>query len=128
MPLVQERARTLAEVWTMTDFLYRTDISIDAPAWERSMGRIPAFAALLAEALEQYRTVEWTTDAIRAATVAAGEAAGVASLGKAQEPVRLAVTGRTVGPPLFESLVVLGRDRTVARLVAAVGRLGSPPA
>jgi glutamyl-tRNA synthetase len=72
--------------------------------------------------------VEWTADAIREATVAAGEAAGVTSLGRAQEPVRLAVTGRTVGPPLFESVVVLGRDKTVARLVAALERLGPPPA
>ena len=40
-------------------------------------------------------------------------------LGKAQAPVRVAVTGRTVGPPLFESLEVLGRERTLDRLRAA---------
>ena len=37
-------------------------------------------------------------------------------LGKAQAPVRVAVTGRTVGPPLFESLEVMGRDETLRRL------------
>ena len=41
----------------------------------------------------------------------------------AQAPVRVAVTGRTVGPPLFESLEVLGRERTLARLAAARARL-----
>ena len=58
--------------------------------------------------------------------MAAGQAAGVTSLGRAQEPVRLAVTGRTVGPPLFESVVLLGRERTVARLEAAILRLPPP--
>jgi glutamyl-tRNA synthetase len=37
-------------------------------------------------------------------------------LGKAQFPIRVAVTGSDVGPPLFESLEVLGRERTLERL------------
>ena len=40
-----------------------------------------------------------------------------------QAPVRVAVTGRTVGPPLFESLEVLGRDETLRRIAAARARL-----
>ena len=44
-------------------------------------------------------------------------------LGKAQAPVRVAVTGRTVGPPLFESLEVLGREKVLERLAAARARL-----
>jgi glutamyl-tRNA synthetase len=52
-----------------------------------------------------------------------GSEVGVPQLGKVQVPVRLAVTGRLVGPPLFESLEVLGRDRTLARLRAARARL-----
>ena len=43
-------------------------------------------------------------------------------LGKAQAPVRVAVTGRTVGPPLFEALEVMGRDETLRRLHAALER------
>ena len=43
-------------------------------------------------------------------------------LGKAQAPVRVAVTGRSVGPPLFESLELLGRDETLRRLGAALAR------
>ena len=43
--------------------------------------------------------------------------------GKAQAPIRVAVTGKSVGPPLLESLVVLGRDETLARLRAARERL-----
>jgi len=41
-------------------------------------------------------------------------------LGKAQAPVRVAITGRTVGPPLFESMEVLGRAETLRRLSKAV--------
>ena len=44
--------------------------------------------------------------------------------GKAQAPVRVAVTGRTVGPPLFESLEQLGRAETIRRLHAAGSLLG----
>jgi glutamyl-tRNA synthetase len=44
-------------------------------------------------------------------------------LGTAQAPVRVAVTGRTVGLPLFESIGILRRERTVARLRAAPDRL-----
>jgi glutamyl-tRNA synthetase len=45
----------------------------------------------------------------------------------AQAPIRLAVTGRAVGPPLWQSLEVLGRDRTIARLRAARVKLGETP-
>ena len=47
-------------------------------------------------------------------------------LGKAQAPVRVAVTGRSVGPPLFESLEVLGRDETLRRLDLALDRAAGP--
>ncbi|MDH4145505.1 MAG: glutamate--tRNA ligase, partial [Acidimicrobiia bacterium] len=57
------------------------------------------------------------------ALAAVGERLGL-KLGKAQAPVRLAAMGHSVGPPLFESLEVLGRERTLARLRAARARLG----
>ena len=50
------------------------------------------------------------------------EAAGT-NLSKGQAPIRIAVTGRTVGPPLFESLVLLGRDEVCSRLRRAIARL-----
>jgi glutamyl-tRNA synthetase len=45
-------------------------------------------------------------------------------LGKTQAPIRVAITGRTVGPPLFESLEILGREETIRRLTAGIARLG----
>ena len=65
---------------------------------------------------------QWTADALKAVVLAAGEARGL-KLGKAQAPVRVAVTGRTVGLPLFESLEVLGRERTLSRVDAALARM-----
>ncbi len=122
-PLVQERSRTLAEAWAMVDFLYQPKPCIERDTLQRSARKVPEFGAILAAAEERYATVEWRADAIRQATVEAGDAAGVTNRARSQEPVRVAVTGRTVGPPLFESLEVLGRDRTLARLADARARL-----
>lgn len=118
-PLVQERARTLAEVYSIVDFLYLPDVRVDQAQWDKARRQQPAFLELLEAATARYEECEWDAAGIREATLEAGTAVGVPALGKAQAPVRLAVTGRSVGPPLFESLVLLGRERTLARLAAA---------
>jgi len=118
-PLVQERARTLADVYSMVDFLYMPEVMLDEGAWAKLRRQQPAFRALLEAAETALSACEWEAGAVREATVEAGAAVGVGSLGKAQAPVRLAVTGRSIGPPLFESLVLLGRRRTLARIGAA---------
>jgi glutamyl-tRNA synthetase len=106
----------------MVDFLYLPDVKIDQADWVKVRRQQPAFAALLEAAQAGFAGCEWDAPGIRDATLAAGATVGVSALGKAQAPVRLAVTGRTVGPPLFESLVLLGRRRTIARLAAARDR------
>lgn len=124
-PLVQERAKTLSEVYSIVDFLYQPEVRVDQADWDKVRRQQPAFVALLEGAQARYEECDWDAAGIREATVEAGAAAGVTSLGKAQAPVRLAVTGRTVGPPLFESLVLLGRQRTVDRVAAAIQRAGA---
>jgi glutamyl-tRNA synthetase len=124
--LVQERARTFADVYTLTDFLYRPEPVIDQREWSKAVGS-DSFAAVLSAAAEAYADIEWTASAIEEATLSAGETAGVAQARKAQAPIRLAVTGRSVGPPLWESLELLGRDRTIARVRAALDRLAEAP-
>ncbi|HTT89717.1 MAG TPA: glutamate--tRNA ligase [Acidimicrobiales bacterium] len=124
-PLVQERARTLSEVYSIVDFLYLPEVEIDQSDWDKLRRQQPAFVALLEGAAARYEDCEWDASAIKEATIEAGAAAGVTALGKAQAPVRLAVTGRSVGPPLFESLVLLGRRRTRSRLMAALERAAS---
>jgi glutamyl-tRNA synthetase len=125
--LVQERARTLAEAYAMAGFLFLPDPPLDQAGWEKGVRQQPAFRALLAGALAAYADCGWDPQTLKDVTMAIGEKSGVPQLGKAQAPIRLAVTGRTVGPPLFESLATLGREPTLARLRLALARLEEGP-
>ena len=121
-PVVQERVRTLAEVPAMVDFLFLDEPAIDPDAWARAFERTPSAPALLDDVLAVYAECDWEPSTLHRLTAEAGERHGL-KLNKAQAPVRVAITGRTVGPPLFESLHVLGRERTLARLERAKERL-----
>ena len=119
-PLAQTRVSVLPEVVAMVDFAFLRDPVYDEASWAKTM-REPA-AELLAEVAAAYENVPWQADALRERLEAVGTTYGL-SLGKAQAPVRVAVTGRTVGLPLFESLVVLGRTETLRRIEAARERV-----
>ena len=120
-PHIQPRLVTLADAPGLVDFLFLDEPDIDAASWEQTM--TTAYAKpLLADALTAYAACEWTADAIKAALEDLMAPYGL-KLGKAQAPIRVAVTGRTVGPPLFEALEVMGRDETLRRLRAAHARL-----
>ena len=128
--LVQERVRLLSEVEPMIAFLLDEPLAIDDDSWTKAMVKGKAAPEMLdatiagLDALDHWSAAPIRT-AIEAAAVAAGlvNAEGQAQLSKAQGPIRVATTGRSVGPPLFESLEALGRDRTLARLRAARERL-----
>jgi glutamyl-tRNA synthetase len=77
---------------------------------------------VLVDAINAFETVPWQAEDLKSTLTAVGESRGL-KLAKTQAPVRVAVTGRTVGPPLFESLELLGRERTLGRLRAAHARL-----
>ena len=119
-PLVHERMTTLAESVEMLGFLFVSDEAFRRdPADEEKLlnedGRGVVKAAH--DALAALDT--WSTEAIDEAL----RRALVEELGlkprNAFGPVRVAVTGRRVSPPLFESLELLGRDRSLARLASA---------
>ncbi len=119
--VIQERGATLPETLSMTDFFLHETPPLDLDSWDKAMRKGPA-AEIISAALAAYVDCDWTPENLHQVTE---ELAGrfELSLGKAQAPIRVAVTGRTVGPPLFESLVVLGRDRTLHRLRRAQARL-----
>ena len=121
-PLVQERVTTLDDVPGYVDWLFLDQAPIDDASWEKAMVKGPDAAGLLDDALAAFADVAWDAESLHACLLALGEARGL-KLGKAQAPVRVAVTGRTVGPPLFESLALLGRERTLERVRAARARL-----
>jgi glutamyl-tRNA synthetase len=118
-PLAQTRLAVLSEIVALVDFLFLEEPVID----EASRAKAAKDAAILPAVIEAYEALpEWRAEPLKDTLIAVGEAAGL-KLGKAQAPVRVAVTGRTVGLPLFESLEVLGREKTLARLRAATTTL-----
>jgi glutamyl-tRNA synthetase len=121
-PLVQERVATLDEVPAMVDFLFLDDPPGDDAAWDKGVARAPHAGAILGAVGAGLADCPWDAGSIRQVIESAAEANGL-KLAKAQAPVRVAITGHTVGPPLFESIEVLGRERAVARLEAALRRL-----
>jgi glutamyl-tRNA synthetase len=120
-PLAQTRIAVLSEIVANVDFLFLDEPATDEAAWSKAMK--DGAADLLDAAIAAYTGLaDWTAEPLKAALEAVGAERGL-KLGKAQAPIRVAVTGRTVGLPLFESLEVLGRDRTLARLTTARSRL-----
>lgn len=121
-PLVQTRVQTLSEVLAMVDFVFLAEPPIDEAAWTKTMSA--EFARdVLAHMAAGVATCEWSHEAIKSLLEVFTESRGL-KLGKTQAPVRVAITGRTVGPPLFESMEILGRDECVRRLTSARDRLG----
>ena len=120
-PLVQERVSTLLEASEMLQFLIVGDsFAVDPDAAAKQLGEAarPALEASLS-ALEDLGSFDHADieAALRGALV---EGLGLKA-SKAFGPVRVAVTGVTVSPPLFESIELLGPETTLARLRAALG-------
>lgn len=118
--LAQTRLAVLSDIVPMVDFLFLDEPAEDQAAWAKTMN--DGAGDLLAAAIAVFESIPWQAETIKATIEDIGAARGL-KLGKAQAPIRVALTGRTVGLPLFESMAVLGRDRTLARLRAAVARL-----
>jgi len=120
-PLVQERIQTLSEAVGLVAFLFVGDDDLVVDDGLLNAAAEPVLAAA-AEALGALETFD------AASVEAALRAALVDGLGlkprNAFGPVRAAVTGRKISPPLFESVELLGRDSTLARIAAASARAG----
>ncbi|MDE3031955.1 MAG: glutamate--tRNA ligase, partial [Acidobacteriota bacterium] len=117
-PLVQTRVATLGEVPGLVAFFF-AEPELDSAAVATVLENDPLGKVMLASAIERFGEIDWTADTLHAATAELGEALGW-KLRQAQAPIRLAVTGSLVGPPLFESLELLGRELVTARLSAAL--------
>jgi glutamyl-tRNA synthetase len=123
-PLVQERVATLGEIPDMVEFFFVDDLRYDEGAFAKVITNDPIGKAILEEAIGRYeRLGSWEASTLHEAVQKLGDAHDLA-LRKAQAPIRCAVTGTLVGPPLFESLEHLGRKRTIQRLRDALARSG----
>ncbi|MFB9890734.1 glutamate--tRNA ligase [Planobispora takensis] len=118
--LAQTRVAVLSEISANVDFLFLDEPFFDQASWDKAM-KGPA-AEILGGYLARLEKADMDPESLKTALEEVGAEHGL-KLGKAQAPVRVAITGRTVGLPLFESIEALGRERSVARLRAALERL-----
>ena len=116
MPLVKERMRKLSESVELLRFLFTDDITPDEKAAQVIAKAPEGYLTSVAEGLAEVQP--WEAEAIKARLDELATAAGL-NRTKGFQPVRAAVTGSTVSPPLPESLELLGRERTLERLRAA---------
>nr|WP_236659714.1 glutamate--tRNA ligase [Sphingopyxis lutea] len=117
MDALKPRARTLDEIAEGAVFLFLPDpLKMDEKAVEVLKAAPQGLLAATAKRLCEID--DWTTEELEAAVRAEAEAAEL-GLGKLAQPLRAALTGRTVSPGIFDVLLLLGRDTSLARLDAA---------
>ncbi len=118
--IAQDKAQTLAEVWPLIAFLFEPPVE-DEAAWRKVMkeGTLP-----LLEAAHEALAAAPGFDAagVEAAISSLPESLGVKP-GRLYQPIRVAITGTTVSPGIFESLAALGREQSLARIAAAAENL-----
>ena len=120
--LLRERSRDLAEMARLARFLVVEEIAWEEKAAAKHLR--PELRPLLAELHDRLAALaEWSPPAIEAVFHAVREQHGGLALGKLAQPVRVAVTGGEVSPPIFDTLAVLGKARSVARIADAVHEL-----
>ena len=123
VPLVQEKLRTLSGIVPQVDWLFCPNPPLDGASWDKAVVRGKASAEILDGAIAALANCSWDPDTVKDAVFAVGEANGV-NRSKSQAPVRVAVTGRSVGPPLFEPMVQhLSREEVLRRLRDARSQL-----
>jgi glutamyl-tRNA synthetase len=128
VPVIQERLPRLGAVGELIGFLFVDRVAADPAAlvpkrWDRAT-TVDGLRAARA-ALADHDEVTWEADELEPPIRALVEARGWKA-GDLFMAIRVAVTGRTAAPPLFDTLVALGRERTLARLDRAIEALETP--
>ena len=114
----RERAKTMREMAVNSAFFFRAPAAYDEKAVRKNVS--PEVLQLLAEALRQFEQLsDWTAPAIHGLISTLARARGV-SLGKLAQPIRIAVCGGTISPPIDATLAILGKAETLSRLTRAL--------
>jgi glutamyl-tRNA synthetase len=115
----RERSKTLKEMAANSRFFFGDQVTLDPKAAEKHL--TPDAKALLAElGARLVQLAAWSPTAVHD-LLAAFAAEKSVSLGKVAQPLRVAVSGGTVSPPIDQTLALLGKDRALARLSAVTG-------
>ncbi len=121
-PLVQERTRLLPEAGDQVVFLFEDFGEYDPGAWDKVMAKA-GVAGILSSARDRLATVDpWEAGTVEATLRGMLEEMGLGAA-KGLQPLRVAITGSSVSPPLFESMSALGREKTLQRVDRAIGQL-----
>jgi glutamyl-tRNA synthetase len=128
LPIVQERLPRLGAIGELVGFLWVDRLAVDPAAlvpkrWDAATTR-EALAAVRRTIAEAVGPVTFEADELEPTLRGLAEARGWKA-GDLFMAIRVAVTGRTATPPLFDTLVALGRERTLARLDAAIEALAT---
>ena len=126
LPVVQDRLPTLSAIGELVGFLWVDQVPVDAATLVPKRWDVATTRAGLAAAratIEAVGEIAFEADELEPALRALAETQGWKA-GDLFMAVRVAVTGRTATPPLFDTLVALGRDRTLQRLDRALEILG----
>lgn len=114
----QERAKTLVEMAQNSAFFYRDVTEYDEKAANKNLNE--ASLPLLEDMLQRLGNVpEWLAEPVHAEIKACAEANAV-GMGKVAQPIRVAMTGTTISPPLDVTLALLGRERTLSGILKAI--------
>ena len=122
VPLVKERTKLLPEVADQVRFLFTDIDKYDEKSWSKVMDTPEALVALDAALAALTPLDEWTTESIESALRQMLTDTGL-NARRGFQPVRVAISGSTVSPPLFESLATLGKAKTLTRISNARSRL-----
>lgn len=115
MPSLKERAKTLVELVQSAEFLYSNGPQILDEAARRLL---PSDARkIIASTIDALDNTQWSTSALEEAVRNVATAQGL-KLGQVAQPLRAALTGKSTSPPLFEVMVLLGREESLLRLGA----------
>jgi glutamyl-tRNA synthetase len=125
--IAQEKAQTLAEVWPLIAYLFE-EPAADEKAWRKVMGEGDAEkAAQTRRLLEAAREALGGEEGFEPSDVEAALEPLLERLdvkaGRLYQPLRVAVTGTTVSPGIFETLSALGREQSLSRIDEAIRRL-----
>lgn len=122
-PLVQERTKLLPEAGEQVTFLFADIDSYDPKSWKKVMTK-EGVPDVLARGYARLADLEeWGAESIEETLRELPEELGIGA-GKTFQPLRVAVTGSSVSPPLFESIAALGREKTLQRIEQAQRELG----